>query len=109
MLHNIAQPDFEAILEKRIRGHPLVDFRRGWTWRSSEEVRCLVAISFESDLIVCTLVDTGRVNALSHRNSGKYVHKGESPDTVESHRRVRRRGQCGEGVLGHIDGCGAQW
>jgi hypothetical protein len=39
MLHNIAQPDFEAMVMRLIEKNSNVDLRQGWTWISSEEVR----------------------------------------------------------------------
>lgn len=37
MLHNIAQPDFEDMVDKLIEKEPHVDVRKGWTWMSCTE------------------------------------------------------------------------
>ena len=38
MLHNIAQPDYEDILDRTLAGDANVDVRKGWTWVSGQEV-----------------------------------------------------------------------
>lgn len=39
MVHNVAQPDLEAIMEYLLDAEVNVDYRLGWTWISHEEVR----------------------------------------------------------------------
>lgn len=38
MVHNVAQPDLEAIMEYMLDAEVNVDYRLGWTWISHEEV-----------------------------------------------------------------------
>lgn len=39
MVHNVAQPDLECIIECMMERDFNVDYRKGWTWISHEEVR----------------------------------------------------------------------
>lgn len=47
MLHNIAQPDFEDILMRRLEENPRVDLRKGWTWLRATEVNVAASERFE--------------------------------------------------------------
>lgn len=38
MVHNVAQPDLECIIETMMERQFNVDYRKGWTWLSHEEV-----------------------------------------------------------------------
>lgn len=56
MVHNVAQPDLEAIMEYLLDAEVNVDYRLGWTWISHEEVswlRILLAGGEGTDRVAC--------------------------------------------------------
>jgi hypothetical protein len=38
MVHNVAQPDLEVVIETMMEQETDVDYRKGWTWLEHEEV-----------------------------------------------------------------------
>jgi len=43
MVHNVAQPDLELMIETMMENETSVDYRKGWTWIQHEEVRTTAA------------------------------------------------------------------
>lgn len=58
MVHNVAQPDLEAIMEYLLDAEVNVDYRLGWTWISHEEVSTVMELVLDRyarkrSLVIC--------------------------------------------------------
>ncbi|KAM0747976.1 3-propionate hydroxylase [Meredithblackwellia eburnea MCA 4105] len=62
MIHNIPQPEFEALLSKELKGNPLVEVRLGVTW---------VSCTQDGNVVVSTVEDS--VSNTTYEIESKYV------------------------------------